>query len=412
MTVGSPVDDGPLAGVRVIDLTNVIAGPYATMWLGDFGADVIKIESPDGDTTRQAGHARSEGMGSVFLTLGRAKRAVTLDLKVPEGRRVVLDLCRDADVFVHNMRPEPISRLGLSYADVAAVNPRLIHATLTGFDPAGPYGDRPAYDDMIQAMTGMVDAMARTTGSPAYLPSVVIDKTVGLVLLSSILAALFRRERTGAGQAVMVPMFETATAFNLVEHLWDATFDPPVGPPGYVRVLSPHRRPYRSTDGWISALPYQDRHFTALFAAIDRPDLAADPRFRSIPARLTHIDAVCETLAGIIAQADSSVWLELFARIGVPAVAVSTLDELLEDPHLAAVGFFESVTHPSEGTLRQTRSPVQFNGTASAGARPAPRPAEHAIEVLREIGCDDRQIASLIDSGAVPPAGTSQQESR
>ena len=392
---------GPLDGVTVVDLTAVIAGPYATMWLADLGADVIKVESPEGDSTRQAGHARHPGMGSVYLTVGRGKRSICVDLKAPGGREVVLDLCRGADVVVHNMRPGAIARLGLTYDDVVAVNERVVYAALAGYDPAGPYGDRPAYDDMMQGLTGMAANLEVVTGTPAFVPAVVADKNAGLVLALAVVGGLLHRERTGQGQSLIVPLFETMAASQLVEHLWDSTFDPPVGPPGYVRVLSPDRRPFRTADGWICALPYLDKHFRSLFAALDRPDLAADPRFASIPARLDHVDVVYATLGELIAGHPTGWWLELFEEINVPAVPLATLGDLLADPHLAATGFFETVEHPTEGRLRMPRPPVAMSASPPATGAPAARLGQHTAEVLTAAGYDADRIDDLAERGVV-----------
>ena len=400
MTTTDP-PTGPLAGITVIDLTAVVAGPYATMWLADLGAEVVKVEPPAGDTTRQAGHARHPGMGSVYLTLGRGKRSVALDLKQAAGRRAVLELCRRADVVVHNMRPAAIAGLGLGYDQVRAVRPDVVYATLAGFDPDGPYRHRPAYDDMIQGLTGLAAGLATVTGAPAYVPGVVADKTAGLVLALAITAALVHRQRTGQGQEVVVPLFETMAAYHLVEHLWDATFDPPVGRPGYPRVLTPERRPFATTDGWICALPYQDKHFRALFAAVDRPDLAADPRFASIPARLADADAVYRVLGDLLAAGSTAHWLALFESIGVPAVALGDLDDLLADPHLAATGFFGTVDHPTEGRLRQPGPPVRMSATPATPGRPAARLGQHGVEVLRDLGYDRASIEQLIDAGVL-----------
>lgn len=401
MIADGPGSNGPLQGVSVVDLTSVVAGPYATMWLADLGADVIKVESTEGDTTRQAGHARHPGMGSVFLTLGRGKRSLAVDLKRPEGRSLVLDLCRRSDVVVCNMRPSAIARLGLTYEDVRTVRPDVVYATLAGFAPEGPYGDKPAYDDMIQGLTGIAANLGEVTGAPAYVPGVVADKTAGLVLALTVVSALFHRQRTGRGQEIVVPLFETMAAYHLIEHLWDATFDPPLGPPGYVRVLSPERRPFATADGWICALPYQDKHFAALFDAVDRPDLAVDSRFVSIPARLANVEVVYRTLSELLASESTGHWLSLFDAIGVPAVALHDLQDLLADPHLAATGFFETVDHPSEGRLRQPRPPVRMTDSPTAVGRPAAQLGQHGIEILRQLGHDPATIDRLVATGVV-----------
>ena len=406
-SAGTTPPHGPLHGVTVVDLTSVALGPYATLQLGELGAEIIKVEAPEGDTTRLGGQARHPDMGSLFLTFGRNKRSIVLDLKHPDARGVLTDLVRDADVVVHNVRPDAARRLGITYADVAAINPTVVHATAAGFDPDGPYGGRPAYDDMIQGLVGIVSLMEQVTGTPRYLPSIMIDKTVGMALANAILAALFHRARTGAGQEVVVPMFEVMAGFTLLEHLADATFlddgphgDDPPGPPGYIRTLSPHRRPLRTADGVVCALPYQDKHFRTLFDAFDRPDLAGDPRCADIPSRLANLDHVYGTLESLTIGRSTADCLERFARAEVPAVAMSTLEDLLADPHLAEVGFYAEVDHPSEGRLRQPQLGVRFGATPTSLRRPAPRLGEHTVEVLRGLGYDDARVDALLAGGA------------
>jgi len=402
------VPPGPLHGITVVDLTSVALGPYATLQLGDLGADVIKVEAPEGDTTRLGGQARHVDMASLFLTFGRNKRSIVVDLKHPDAADVLTDLVRTADVVVHNVRPDAARRLGITYRDIAAVNPTVVHATAAGFDPEGPYGGRPAYDDMIQGLVGIVSLMERVTGTPRYLPSIMIDKTVGMALANAILAALFHRARTGEGQEVVVPMFEVMAGFTLLEHLADATFldagpngDDPPGPPGYIRTLSPHRRPLRTADGVVCALPYQDKHFRTLFDAFDRPDLAGDPRLADIPSRLAHLDHVYGTLETLTVGRTTADSLERFARAEVPAVAMATLEDLLADPHLAEVGFFAEIDHPSEGRIRQPQLGVRFGSTPTSLRRPAPRLGEHSVEILARLGYDEDRIATLLAGGAV-----------
>jgi crotonobetainyl-CoA:carnitine CoA-transferase CaiB-like acyl-CoA transferase len=392
---------GPLAGVRVLDLSGVIMGPYATQLLGDLGADVIKVEPPEGDTTRQAGHAKHPGMGAVFLTIARNKRSVVIDLKRPGGREALLGLARGTDVFLHNMRPEATRRLGLEYADLAEVNPRIVYCAARGFRSDGPYADRPAYDDMIQGASGTAAVMAAVTGEPAYVPMIYADKVCGLYVANAILAALVHRGRTGEGQAIEVPMFEAIAAFTLVEHLYDATFDPPLGPPGYPRVLTPHRRPFRTRDGHVCALPYTNRHFERFFALAGRPELARDARFADIPSRLKNVAALYALVAEILATRTTDEWLAALGEAEIPAMAVNRLEDLLEDPHLAATGFFELHEHPTEGRLRHCGVPMRFGATPGAIERPAPRLGEHTVEALREAGLAPAKIAALAAAGAI-----------
>jgi crotonobetainyl-CoA:carnitine CoA-transferase CaiB-like acyl-CoA transferase len=392
---------GPLDGIRVLDLTSVVLGPYATMLLGDLGAEVVKVEPPDGDSMRYAGRQRHPAMGSVSLTLGRNKRSVCLDLKRPEAREALRALVPGVDVVVHNIRREPAARLGLAYEQLRPLNPGLVYAVALGFGDGGPYAGQPAYDDLVQGLSGAVSLMERVAGEPSYVPMIFVDKTTGLALANAILAALVHRGRTGEGQEVAVPMFETMAAYALVEHLADAVWDDDeTGAPGYARVLSPHRRPYRTRDGHVCALPYLDKHFDALFALVDRPDLAADPRFASITTRAAHIDEVYAIVADLLATRTTGEWLAGLGEAGVPVGPVNRLDDLFDDPHLRAVGFWQEVQHPTEGLLRQPGVTSHFSATPGGLRRPAPRLGEHTAEVLREAGMPEEQVSSLLASGA------------
>ena len=391
---------GPLAGVRVLDLTSVVMGPYATMMLGDLGADIIKVETPEGDTTRLAGPAKHPGMGAVFLTLGRNKRSLVLDLKQPAAMDALRRLCRDADVLVHSMRPDAARRLGIDYAALKPLNPRLIHCAAYGFREGGPYSGRPAYDDMIQGASGVAAAMSALTGEPAYAPMIFADKTVGVFLSMAISSALYARERSGVGQEVRVPMFETMVAFNLVEHLYGATFEPPMSPPGYARVMSRERKPFRTRDGYLCALPYTDRQFEKFFALAGRPELAGDARFKDIPARLANVDALYATVGELMAQKTSAEWQVLMDAAAIPCMPVATLAGLMDDPQLAATGFFQHEQHPTEGAIRHYGIPLEFADTPGSLRRPAPRLGEHSIELLREAGLDEAAIAAMLASRA------------
>ena len=395
---------GPLAGLKILDLSTVIMGPYASMLLADMGADVIKIESPEGDTTRQAGRAKHPGMGAVFLTLGRGKRSLVLDLKLAPAREVLLRLAADADALLLNMRPEAAARLGITYPDLKERNPRIVYCSAQGFLSGGPYSGEPAYDDMIQGLSGVADVMGRLFGEPAYVPMIYADKTMGLNVALAMMMALYRRERTGLGEFVEVPMFEGMAAFTLVEHLYDATFDEPGAVPGYPRVLTRQRKPYRTSDGYICTLPYTDRHFRRFFEITGHLELIDDPRFASIAARLANIEQVYGILADIIAQRSTAEWTELMRQADIPCMHINSLEELLTDPHLAAVDFFRREVHPTEGPIRHYATPFRFQGATPDTPRPAPRAGEHSAQILADAGYAEAEINALVASGAVRTA--------
>jgi crotonobetainyl-CoA:carnitine CoA-transferase CaiB-like acyl-CoA transferase len=398
---------GPLAGIRIIDMTTVLMGPYATQMLGDFGADVIKVEAPEGDLVRKIGPARNEGMGPIYLNANRSKRSITLDLKRAEGRAALLRLCADADVLVYNVRAKAMTRLGLSYEDVAAVNPRLVYAGMFGYGQDGPYAARPAYDDLIQGGATIPYLFSRVNeGKPRYVPSAMADRVVGLVAVGAILASLVERDRTGTGQRVDIPMFETMVGFVLGDHMGGLTFDPPLDAGGYPRQLSTERRPYQTKDGYVCALIYTDGHWDRFFAAIGRTDIpAADPRFRSFVARMASVDDVYGALSDIFLTRTSAEWLDLLEKADVPVMPMYDFEGVLKDPHLEATGFFKLEEHPSEGTIRTMAVPAKWSRSPANPQRHAPRQGEHSEEVLREAGFTDDEINDLRERGIVSMAG-------
>ena len=405
---GSPASQrsGPLAGVRIIDLSAVLMGPYASQILADHGADVIKIESPGGgDSTRHIGPSRHRGMGPMFLTLNRSKRSVVLDLKQPEGLEAMRCLIAGADVFMHNLRPVSIEGLGLGYEQVAAIRPGIIWCGMYGYGEGGPYAGRPAYDDLIQGAVGVADLQARAgQGVPRYVPLVIADRMAGLHAVHSISMALFAREKTGRGCRIDVPMFETLASVVLGDHLYGRTFEPAEGDTGYVRLLSPGRRPYATRDGYVCALVYNDGQWRRFLKAIGRDDLLTDERFVDIASRTRHIDHVYAFLGETLAGRGSAEWLALFDAIDVPATPLNSVDSLIDDPHIRAVGLLPEIEHPSEGRMRTTRVPVEWTEHLPGAILPAPRFGEHTLSVLRECGFGTDRIAAMLGSGAAVAA--------
>lgn len=392
---------GPLAGVRIIDMTSVLMGPYATLILGDYGADVIKIEPPSGDTVRGIGPMRHQGMGSIFMQVNRSKRSLVLDLKRAEGIATLFDLVRGADVLIYNIRPQAMARLGLSYADVVKVNPRLVYAGLFGFGQDGPYAAKPAYDDLIQGAVGLASLVAMAgDGTPRYVPSTIADRTVGLAAVNAVTAALFARERTGRGQEVQIPMFETMAQFVLGDHLQGLTFNPPEGPSGYARLLVRERKPYRTKDGHVCALVYNNKQWKSFFTLVGRPEvLEHDPRFKDISARTRHIGELYALVAEEMLKRTTAEWLRDLEGADIPVMPLHDLDSVLADPHLVATHFFRLEEHPSEGTIRTMAVPSHWSDTPPDPDRPVPRLGEHSIEVLRELGYEESRIQALVQAG-------------
>jgi len=397
---------GPLNGVRVLDLTTVLMGPYATQILAEYGAEVLKVEPPEGDGTRGIGPMRSPGMGAIFLNANRGKRSMVLDLKRPEARAALLRLAENMDVLIYNVRPQAMARLGLSYEEVRAVNPRIVYVGVFGYGRAGPYGDRPAYDDLIQGAAGL-PALSLMAGSPTprYVPTTIADRTVGLSAVGAILAALLHRERSGEGQSVDVPMFETMTQFVMGDHLGGRSFVPAKGPAGYARLLAHERRPYPTRDGHICALIYSNRQWKSFCALIGQPQMFdADPRLASLTTRTQHIDALYRFVAEQMPMRTTAEWMQALEEADIPCMPMHTPDSLLDDPHLRAVGFFSPVEHPSEGTLLSMSVPSTWSHSPPGPTRPAPRLGEHTAEVLREIGYDEAAILAVTQGGVATPA--------
>ena len=395
---------GPLHGLRIIDMTAVILGPYATQILGDLGADVIKVEPPKGDVVRWNGPSRSPGMGPVFLHLNRSKRSIVLDLQAEAGRAVMLKLIATADALVFNIRPQSMARLKLTYDEVRQVNPRIIYCGAYGYGQEGPYAAKPAYDDLIQGAAALPALEAKLGGEPRYFPTAIADRTAGLTTVYTLLAALLHRERTGEGQAVGIPMFEVMAESTLSTHMYGMTFEPPIGNAGYHRLFAPERRPYRTQDGYICVMPYTDKHWQRFFELIGRPELKGDPRFTNMTMRTKNIRELYGILAEALAGKPSAEWLAMLESADIPVMPMHTLESLMQDPHLAQTGFFSVVDHPSEGRIRSMAVPTAWSKSKPQPSRHAPLLGEQSREILAELGLSDSDIAQLIASGAAGEA--------
>ena len=399
---------GPLAGVRVLDLTAVVLGPLATQILGDYGADVIKLEAPEGDLMRANGVSRRRGMSSIFLAINRNKRSLAIDLKRPAGVAAVRRLLPTVDVVVHNMRTAAINRLGLGYVDCAAINPRLVYCVATGFGEDGPDAGKPAFDDVIQAACGLAALIGHDNGQPDYVPSLIADKTTGLALANAVLAALFERTRSGLGQYVEVPMFETMVAFTLAEHLGGRSFSPPEGPAGYARLLAGGRKPAPTRDGFVALLPYTGEHWHKFFAQVGRQDLCDKYAVDDRHARNARVKELYADMTAITRTLTTAELLALCQQLDIPATRIHTIDELPAHPHLQAVGLFQAQQHPSVGPIVAVRPPTRFARTPAELALPAPELGQHNVDVLREAGLADDEIAALREQGVItdgPPRG-------
>jgi crotonobetainyl-CoA:carnitine CoA-transferase CaiB-like acyl-CoA transferase len=392
---------GPLEGVKVVDMTTVLMGPYATQMLGDYGADVIKVESLDGDVTRLIGPTRHPGMGPVFLNTNRSKRSIALDLKKAGGRDAVLRLIQSADVLIYNVRPQAMVRLQLGYDVVSKINPRLVYAGVFGFGQDGPYAAKPAYDDLIQGATALPALMAQTgDGIPRYVPNALVDRIVGLTAVGAICASLVHRDRTGRGQRLDIPMFETMAGFVMGDHMGGLTYEPPLDRGGYARHLSRDRRPYKTADGYICVIVYNDKQWASFFEATGRDDLRSNPTFSTFAGRSTNIDIVYAELARIFETRTTAEWIDLLTRADIPVMPMHDLESILQDPHLTSTGFFPVVDHPSEGKIRSMKASARWSETPSQPSRLAPRLNEHGSEILKEAGFSEDEIATLVREGA------------
>ena len=388
---------GPLKGVRVLDMTSVVFGAYATQVLGDLGADVIKIEFPGGrrggggDIMRWAGHGQPGGpedLGPIFMTINRNKRSLLIDLREEPGARAMRRLLKTCDVFAVSVRYEGLKRLGLDYDGVRSARPDVIYIHGAGYGADGPYAGEPAYDDLIQSASGLADLLPRVDGDPTprLLPSLVADKVSGLFMAQAVCAALFHRQRTGEGQFVEVPMLECITSFNLAEHLYGHVYDPPTGPWAYTRVANPQRKPFPTKDGYIGLLPYTDQQWDQFFDVAGWGEtFGKDPRFSDYRARTAHVRELYALVDEVTRTRTTDEWLALLKPLSIPVVRTNRLDELPDDPHLAAVDLFERYRHPEAGDYLSLRPPVKYSATPANIRRHPPRLGEHTDEILAEI---------------------------
>lgn len=392
---------GPLDGIRVVEIASVVLGPYAGQMLGDMGADVIKIEPIKGDSNRNVGpYTKTSTMTSLYLGCNRNKRSVSLDLKSDEGLAAAFEIIKTADVMLHNFRPGTIQRLGLGYQRVKEINPDIVYCGAYGYSKRGPDGDKGALDDSIQAASGIAMLQASITGSPGFLPTVVADKTTAMNVVQAVLAALFHRERSGEGQEIEVPMFESMVSFVMVEHLWGQSFEPAIEKAGYVRLLTKHRKPYRTKDErFIALLPYWDQHWQTFCEKAGHTALATDARFKDMHKRLENIEEWYCTIEQIIGDKTQSQWIELLEGSSVPMMIVKSLEDLITDPQLTGSEFWHEVDHPTEGRLRMPNSPLNFSKTPTSIRQLPPHLGEHTVEVLDEVGLSQQSIEKMLVNG-------------
>lgn len=400
---GATPAQGPLAGVKIIDLTAVVLGPLATQILADYGADVIKVEGPEGDMMRNNGVSQNPGMSSIFLAINRNKRSLCIDLKTPQGLQTLQTLIKTADVLVHNMRVRAIERLGLGYDAVKAINPDIVYCAATGFEESGPHRGRPAFDEIAQSASGLVGLQLanQPEAPPQYVPSLIADKTAGVALCNAVLAALFHRERSGQGQYVEVPMLETMAAFMMVENLGGMTFEGNPEPPGYARLLGGGRQPYRTADGYICMLPYSLPHWRAFLASQGMEGLLDELGITDRHSLNAHVRTMYQAVRDITPTQPSAYWLELCARLDMPATPITRLQDLPDHPQFKAVGLFQTAEHPSEGTIRYVRPTTLFAQTPASVRSLAPQVGQHTRDILREAGLSQEQTDALIKAGVL-----------
>jgi len=392
---------GILSGYKIIDLTSVVLGPFCTQMLGDLGAEVIKIESPEGDIMRQAGPSVTENMGAIYLTINRNKRAMTLDLKKPEAKEILRKLIAGADAVIHNIRAGGMRRLGFDYESVKEINPEIIYLHAVGYGSKGHYAGRQAYDDLVQAACGMATMLPRQddTEAPRYFPGLVADKTTGLYAAYAMMAAFLHKERTGRGQHIEVPMMECMVAYTMAENLYGHTFVPPNGETAYTRSINPMRKPYRTKDSYLAIMPYSNDNWAQFFILGGMPDLIDDPKFSTYPERTKNITELYALAEKVALLRTTENWIEKLVPVNVPCMRVHTLESVLQDPQITETGFIEEREHPTEGKYLSVKHPVEFSDAPAQFNCEPPVLGQDNRAILSELGYSDNAIDEIENTG-------------
>jgi len=391
----------PLKGIKIIDASSILMVPYCTRLLADMGAEIIKVETLSGDNTRYIGPSINKGMAAVFLNINRNKKSISVDLKSADGRLIIYKLIKKSDVFVSNIRKASLEKLKLTHSDFIKINPKIITANAVGFSSRGPYAGLPAFDDTIQAISGMAAYQETYSDQPSYTSGATADKVTGLMLGMSILSALFNREKNGEGTELEVPMMETMVDFTLVEHLYGYNFLPPKAPPVYPRQSSPNRKPYKTLDGYIAVLPYSDDQWLRFFSIIKKENILKDPKFCSLETRNQNIDELYKILSEELKKRNTSFWIKNLREQDIPATKVNFPKDLFKDEHLVRTNFFKVQDHPTEGKLLYPSFPVEFNEDETAESLHAPSLGENTQEILTDLGYSEFEIESFVSKGTI-----------